>query len=223
MGPSPAIFSRTQLQLAIKDISSSHRTPLSISAKHVKEVNSMGSRQEGGGRSHTFVASKNALDIYFFSFYPLYSMYDSNFSSCSCPPLRALCVWWKWARPLWPSVKSRNNDFITWKKYGLDRRSHTHCPRCQSGARNVLWDNGRTHPPPQQRWSPRPQLLFFCSSLKLWFLLNLLLYLGFKMNVQTVPSLCSMCRKLPGPHGPSNCLFQPHLGLYLQCPPTSPT
>lgn len=66
MGPSPAIFSRTQLQLAIKDISSSHRTPLSISAKHVKEVNSMGSRQEGGGRSHTFVASKNALDIYFF-------------------------------------------------------------------------------------------------------------------------------------------------------------
>lgn len=32
-------------------------------------------------------------------------MYDSNFSSCSCPSLHALGVWWKWPRPLWPSAK----------------------------------------------------------------------------------------------------------------------
>lgn len=97
--PSPAIYNRTQLQLAIKDIPFSLLPP-SPSPQNTLFLQSMwrsstGSKQEGGGRSHRFVPSKNIFGIFFFCLFTICIPCLTNFYGyiCCCPSLHVPCVW----------------------------------------------------------------------------------------------------------------------------------
>lgn len=67
--PSPAIFNRTQLQLAIKDIPFSILPPSPQTTLFLQSTwkSSTGSKEEGGDRSHSFVHQKHLWDFFFVS------------------------------------------------------------------------------------------------------------------------------------------------------------
>lgn len=96
--PSPAIFSRNQLQLAIKNIPFSllapSPSPQNTLFPQSTWKNSTESKQEKGGRSHRFVPLKMSLGFYFFlSVYHLYPISESNFCRCAFAHPYTLRVW----------------------------------------------------------------------------------------------------------------------------------